>query len=74
MALDARRPSTRFLIEAEGLHKSIVQPLISPTCDHYRALQSVHQALLKSVKEITGKDAPFIRWTGTGPVQIIERK
>ena len=59
----------RFLVEAERLHKSIVQPLISPMCDHYRALQAVHQALLKSIREITGKEAPFIRWNGTGPVR-----
>lgn len=23
--------------------------------------------MLKTVKDITGKDAPFIRWNGTGP-------
>ncbi|MBZ9857343.1 hypothetical protein LB566_26475 [Mesorhizobium sp. CA13] len=59
----------RFLAEAERLHKSIVQPLLSPTSDHYRALQRTHEALLKTVKDITGEDAPFIRWNGTGPVQ-----
>ena len=58
----------RFLVEAERLHKSIVQPLLSPSCDHFRALQAAHEALLKTVKDITGKDAPFIRWNGTGPV------
>ncbi|RVA32593.1 hypothetical protein EN933_32785 [Mesorhizobium sp. M7A.F.Ca.US.001.01.1.1] len=59
----------RFLTAAEALHKSIVKPLLSPTSDHYRALQSTHDALLKTVKDITGKDAPFIQWYGTGPVQ-----
>ena len=59
----------RFLAEAERLHKSIVGPLLSPNCDHYRALQAAHEALLKTVKQITGKDAQFIRWNGTGPVQ-----
>lgn len=58
----------RFLSEAERLHKSIVQPLLSPSCEHYRALQNTHEALLKTVRDITGKDAPFIRWNGTGPV------
>ncbi|MER9968124.1 hypothetical protein [Mesorhizobium sp. M0060] len=57
----------RFMSAAEDLHTSIVRPLISPTCDHYRALRAVHEALLKSVKDITGKDAAFIRWHGTGP-------
>ncbi len=59
----------RFLTAAEALHESIVKPLISPTSDHYRALQSTHEALLKTVKDITGKDAPFIQWYGTGPVR-----
>ena len=59
----------RFLTAAEALHKSIVKPLLSPASDHYRALQSTHEALLKTVKDITGKDAPFIQWYGTGPVQ-----
>jgi hypothetical protein len=56
-------------VEAERLHKSIVQPLLSPTSHHYRALQRTHEALLRTVKDITGKDAPFIQWNGTGPVQ-----
>ena len=51
----------RFVSEAERLHRSIVQPLLSPTCEHYRSLQAVHEALLKTVRDITGKDATFIR-------------
>ncbi|MES0000073.1 hypothetical protein NKJ90_14870 [Mesorhizobium sp. M0051] len=58
-----------FLTEAERLHKSIVQPRLSPSSEHYRSLQNTHEALLKTVKDITGKDASFIRWHGTGPVQ-----
>ncbi|WP_342634053.1 hypothetical protein [Mesorhizobium waimense] len=58
-----------LLTAAEALHKSIVKPLLSPTSDHYRALQSTHAALLKTVKDITGKDAPFIQWNTTGPVR-----
>lgn len=59
----------RFLEAAEGLHKSIVSPLISPQCEHYRSLQLLHSALLKTVREVTGKEVAFIRWNGTGPVQ-----
>ena len=59
----------RYLAEAERLHKSIVQPLLSPTSDHYRALRAAHEALLKSIVQITGKDAPFIQWNTTGPVR-----
>ncbi len=59
----------RFLAAAEGLHKSIVGPLISPQCDHYRSMQTLHEALLKTVRDITGKEVEFIRWNGTGPVR-----
>ncbi|TGQ27676.1 MULTISPECIES: hypothetical protein [unclassified Mesorhizobium] len=59
----------RFLQAAKGLHQSIVEPLISPQCDHYRSMQDLHEALLKTVREVTGKEAEFIRWNGTGPVQ-----
>ncbi|ESZ25009.1 hypothetical protein X734_19980 [Mesorhizobium sp. L2C084A000] len=48
---------------ARRLQKSIVQPLLSPSCDHCRSLQAVHEVLLKSIKEITGEEASFIiRW------------
>lgn len=56
----------RFLEAAGALHRSIVTPLISPQCDQYRSMQDLHQALLKAVKDITGKDAEFIRWFGAG--------
>ena len=55
---------------AERLHKSIAQPLLPPASDHYRVLQNTYEALFKTVKEITGKDAPFTRWFGTGPVNL----
>ncbi|RWD12874.1 MAG: hypothetical protein EOS73_03780 [Mesorhizobium sp.] len=58
----------QFMKAAEALHHSITQPLISPQCDHYRSLQDLHEALLKAVREVTGRDATFIRWNGTGPV------
>jgi len=59
----------RFLAAAEALHQSVIRPLLSPSCEHYRALQEAHEAMLKTVRDITGKDAPFIRWNGTGPVR-----
>ncbi|MER8529585.1 hypothetical protein [Mesorhizobium sp. M1272] len=57
-----------FLAAAEALHKSTVRPLISPSCDHYRSLQKLHEALLSTVREVTGNEVAFIRWNGTGPV------
>ncbi|GLQ82970.1 hypothetical protein GCM10007881_64930 [Mesorhizobium huakuii] len=56
----------RFLVAVEALHKSIVKPLISPHCDHYRTTRVLHDALLKAVREVTGKEVEFIRWFGGG--------
>ncbi|MGX7872856.1 hypothetical protein ACVDG5_008525 [Mesorhizobium sp. ORM6] len=59
----------RFLEAAEALHSSIVKPFISPHCDHYRQTRVLHEVLLKTVREITGKEVPFIQWNTTGPVK-----
>jgi hypothetical protein len=58
----------RFLVAAEALHLSIVKPFISPHCDHYRQTRVLHEVLLKTVREVTGKEVEFIRWNTTGPV------
>jgi len=58
-----------FLMAAEALHKSIVKPFISPHCDHYRATRVLHEALLKAVREVTGREVEFIQWNTTGPVR-----
>lgn len=59
----------RFLTAAEALHKSIIKPLISPSCDHYRSTRTLHEVLLKTVREVTGKEVGFIQWNTTGPVR-----
>ncbi|BAB48014.1 msl0430 [Mesorhizobium japonicum MAFF 303099] len=56
----------RFLVAAEALHWSIVKPFISPHCEHYRATRVLHEVLLKSVRDVTGKEVEFIRWFGGG--------
>lgn len=56
----------RFLTAAEALHKSIVGPLLSPTSDHYRSTRTLHEALLKAVRDVTGKEVEFIQWNTTG--------
>ncbi|TGQ29826.1 MULTISPECIES: hypothetical protein [unclassified Mesorhizobium] len=58
----------RFLADAERLHKTITRPLISPSSDHHRALVALNQTLLQTVKEVTGKSAPWVPWSTTGPV------
>ncbi|WP_348627245.1 hypothetical protein [Mesorhizobium sp. M4B.F.Ca.ET.058.02.1.1] len=50
-----------FLQAAEALHKSIVGPLISPQCDHYRSLQLLHEALLKTCER-----SPARKWRSSG--------
>ncbi|MGX7877334.1 hypothetical protein ACVDG5_036160 [Mesorhizobium sp. ORM6] len=59
----------RFLEAAEALHKSIIKPFISPHCDHYRQTRVLHQVLLNTVREVTGKEVPFIQWSTKGPVR-----
>ncbi|TIP39103.1 MAG: hypothetical protein E5X77_30385 [Mesorhizobium sp.] len=56
-----------FMAAAATLHKAIVSPLISTQCQHYRSMQDLHEALLKTVKDVTGQDAAFIQWNTTGP-------
>ncbi|RUX05455.1 hypothetical protein EOA30_12230 [Mesorhizobium sp. M8A.F.Ca.ET.059.01.1.1] len=46
---------------------SIIKPFISPHCEHYRATRVLHQVLLNTVREVTGKEVPFIQRNGTGP-------
>ncbi|TGR84561.1 hypothetical protein EN866_33160 [Mesorhizobium sp. M2D.F.Ca.ET.223.01.1.1] len=54
----------RFMEAASAMYAAIVRPVTQ--CDHYRAMGDLHEALLKAVKDITGKDATFIRWFGAG--------
>lgn len=61
-----REELEQFMTAAEALHYSIVGPRISPQCDDYRSLQDLHEVLLKAVREVTGRDATFIRWFGAG--------
>lgn len=56
-----------FMAAAAALHKAIVTPLISTQCEHYRSMRDLHEALLKTVKDVTGQDAAFIQWNTTGP-------
>ncbi|AZO55676.1 MULTISPECIES: hypothetical protein [unclassified Mesorhizobium] len=59
----------RFVTAAEALHRSIIKPFISPHCEHYRSTRILHEVLLKTVREVTGKEVEFIQWNTTGPVR-----
>ncbi|ESY73102.1 hypothetical protein LB577_31395 [Mesorhizobium sp. B283B1A] len=58
----------RFLAAAEALHLSIIKPFISPHCDHYRQTRVLHEVLLNTVRQVTGREVEFIRWNTTGPL------
>ena len=46
-----------------------INPLISPHCDHCRATRTLHEARLKAVREVTGKEVGFVLRDTTGPVR-----
>ncbi|MBZ9798339.1 hypothetical protein LB556_21990 [Mesorhizobium sp. ES1-4] len=52
-AVGATKSRGKSRCRAAALHKGIVKPFISPHCYHYRAMQALHEALLKSVREVT---------------------
>lgn len=58
-----------FVTAAEALHLTIIKPFISPHCDHYRQTRLLHEVLLNTVRQVTGKEVEFIRWNTTGPVR-----
>ena len=41
----SREEIAQFMTAAEALHMTIVRPLISTQCDHYRSLQDLHRQL-----------------------------
>lgn len=57
----------RFLEASEALHLAIIKPFLSPFSDHYRQTRILHEVLLQTVREVTGKEVPFINWNTTGP-------
>lgn len=50
----------RFMEDATKLHETLCRPLIDLKCDHKKSLDRLHDALLQSIKEITGAPAPWI--------------
>ncbi|MGI6854379.1 hypothetical protein [Mesorhizobium sp. 1B3] len=59
----------RFAADMEGVHRVIVSYSMNlrTSCADYWALQRLHDALLATVSEVTGKEAPWIGRTLTGP-------
>jgi hypothetical protein len=59
----------RFLADAEAIHSIIIgySGGLRVSCDHYRSVQRLHDALLQAIVEITGKDAPWIYRSSSAP-------
>ncbi|TGQ03239.1 hypothetical protein EN860_035860, partial [Mesorhizobium sp. M00.F.Ca.ET.217.01.1.1] len=54
-----RKRTANFARRGGLAHKSIVDPLISPQCDHCRSTHALHETLLKTVRDLSGlSDSP----------------
>ena len=63
----------RFLATAEALHRACVDPVLSPQCEQYRSLQRLHEVLLATIKEVSGRQAEWISHSSTGTAGWLER-
>jgi hypothetical protein len=57
----------RFVLDARRLHNTICAPLISPYCEHQRALRKLNDAIHLAVEEVTGRQAPWLTELNTAP-------
>jgi hypothetical protein len=51
----------RFMKAATELHRACCDPLISPQCDHSRALTELNAAIVTAIEAVTGDKAPWMR-------------
>ena len=56
-----------FVAAADDFHKVLVRPLISPFCDHYRALGALNDALMQAVVGGAGRPAPWVSRSSSPP-------
>jgi hypothetical protein len=58
-----------FVADATALHRTITKYShgLRPGCDHARALDDLHEALLKAIRDITGDEVP---WAKTPPAHM----
>jgi hypothetical protein len=59
----------RFIEDAEAIHNIIIgySGGLRVSCDHYRAMCRLHDALLQAIIEVTGREAPWIYRSNSGP-------
>jgi hypothetical protein len=51
----------RFMKAATELHRACCDPLISPQCEHSRALTELNAAIVTAIEAITGDNAPWMQ-------------
>jgi hypothetical protein len=51
----------RFMKAATELHRACCDPLLSPRCDHSRALTELNAVIVTAIEAVTGHKAPWMR-------------
>jgi hypothetical protein len=51
----------RFMKAATELHRACCDPIMSPSCDHSRALTELNAAVVTTIEAITGDKAPWMQ-------------
>ncbi|HTV70184.1 MAG TPA: hypothetical protein VMF90_16780 [Rhizobiaceae bacterium] len=61
--------ATAFLKDAEAMHKTLngYCMKVRVGSEHYTAINKLHMHLIETIKVVTGKDAPWISRTNSGP-------
>jgi hypothetical protein len=49
----------RFMKAATELHRACCAPIISPSCDHSRALTKLNAAIVTAIEAVTGDKSAF---------------
>lgn len=64
----------RFAADAEAIHKTLIgySSGLRPSSPQYRAIDAVHDALLRAVAAVTGAEAPWIGRSNVGPARLPE--
>ena len=64
----SEREVAELVVEAERFLGAICRPLIHPSCEHYRALSRLNEAVHQTVREISGKEPPWMTRGSLRPV------
>mgnify|MGYP000937046958 CR=1 FL=1 len=62
-----QREIEALVAAADDFHRVLMRPLISPFCEHYRALAALNEALMQTILAVSGEAAPWISRSSTPP-------